>query len=98
MPNVFLYAHTARPFLQRCLHGSRAMTHAFGSKFVSCIDLDIVTSSRLFYTCVDQVMATVWGEKKKEEKKRKKKKVVVPDNLMTKNTLVHVGLAALRYC
>lgn len=27
-----------------------------------------------------------------------KKKIVVPDNLMTKNTLAHVGLAALRYC
>lgn len=44
------------------------MTHAFGSKFVLYVDLDIA-SSHLFYTCVDQVVETVWGEKKKEKKK-----------------------------
>lgn len=74
------------------------MTHAFGSKFVPYVDLDIAASSRLFYTCVDQVVETVWGEKKKKKEEEEKKKIVVPDNLMTKNTLAHVGLAALRYC
>lgn len=84
-------------FLQYRLHGSRTMTHAFGGKFVPYIDLDIVASSRLFYTCVDQVVETVWGRKEEEGEKRRKKRVV-PDNLMTKNTIVHVGLAELRYC
>jgi len=43
------------------------MTHAFGSKFVPYVDLDIAASSHLFYTCVDQVVETVWGEKKKKK-------------------------------
>jgi len=46
---------------------------------------------------MDQVVETVWGRKEEEGEKRRKK-IVVPDNLMTKNSIVHVGLAELRYC
>lgn len=74
------------------------MTHAFGSEFVPYVDLDIAASSRLFYTCMDQVVETVWGRKEEEEGEKRRKKIVVPDNLMTKNSIVHVGLAELRYC
>lgn len=39
-----------------------------------------------------------WWKRYGEKRRRRKKKMVVPDNLMTKNRLVHVGFAALRYC
>ncbi|KYM96425.1 hypothetical protein ALC62_12931 [Cyphomyrmex costatus] len=66
------------------------MTHAFGSEFVPYVDLDIAASSRLFYTCVDQVVETAWGRKEEEEEEdeeeKRRKRIAVPDNLMTKNT------------